>query len=149
MNNDDQDKILANIEKNGCHIFHVDAFLPAPSFTYSLGIEQTAKMPEIIVTGMDKDTAHFLINEYVNRIKDGERFEADGRYDDFLEDFQITFRVVDKKYYDQYFPELLQFHKGNDFNVLHLIWPDIEGEWPWEKKASKEYRQLMPPLYVR
>ncbi len=146
----ENDKIRANIDKNGCHIFHVDETKISPSFTYSVGIEQSVQAPELIVTGMDKDTAHFLINEYVNRTKDGEVFKADEFYDNFLKDFQITFKDVDKKHYAQYFPQTLAFHDGNNtFKALHFIWPDFSGEWPWEKKASKEYRHLMPPLYPR
>ncbi len=149
MSDVENDRILKNIEKNGCHITHVDAVESSPSFTYSIGIEKSTGRPDVIITGMDKDSAHFLINEYNSRIQDGEVFDADGFYDEFLEDVNVTFKVVDPKYYPQYFPLGQSYYKGDDFSALHFIWPDISGAWPWQKKASKDYRRLMPPLYKR
>lgn len=147
--NDFYSKALRDIEKNGCHIIYEEATFERPSFTYTIGMEQSSKCPEIVVTGMDKDIAHFLVNEYNSRIQDGETFEAEEFYDEFLEEFQVTFKVVDPKYYGRYFPLAREFYKGDDFRALHFIWPDIDGAWPWQKKASKDYRFLMPPLYIR
>lgn len=141
------DKAHKDIEKNGCHIIHDDGDETRPPVTYSIGIAKTIQCPDLIVTGMDKDSAHFLINEYIYRIKDGETFSADQFYDEFLEDAKITFKTIDKKFYDSYTPQGKWFYEGDNFTVLHLIWPDLEGEWPWEKKASKAYRFLMPRLY--
>lgn len=144
-----EEKALKNIEKNGCHILHVVKEDGQPCFTYSIGIQKCAGKPEIIITGLDRDMAHFMINEYNSRIKDGETFEEDGFYEDFLEGFKVTFKAVDKKYYAEYFGWAHWLYEGDDFKVLHLIWPDTNGAWPWEKKASKDYRWHMPPLYAR
>lgn len=149
MNDFDKARILKNIEKNGCHITHVDAEETSPSFTYSIGIEKSTGHPDVIITGMDKDSAHFLINEYNFRIKDGESFEADKFYDEFLEDAQVTFKTVAPKHYDRYFPLGQWYYEGDNFTALHFIWPDLSGIWPWEKKANKDHRYLIPPLYKR
>jgi len=142
-----EEKALKNIEKHGCHILHVMEDHAEPSFTYSIGIEQCTSKPDVIVTGLDRDISHFLINEYNHRIKDGETFEADKLYGDFLEGFQVTFKEVAKRHYPDYLGWGNWLYKCDDFNVLHLIWPDQDGAWPWEKKASKEYRRLSPVLY--
>ncbi len=146
--NDFEKKILANIEKHGCHVTHVfDPEGLTPDFTYSVGIQQCTGQPEVIITGLEKDMAHFMVNEYNSRIKDGERFEADQFYDEFLEGFQVTFKEVDKKHYEEYFVSGLWLYKGNNFRALHMIWPSMDGIWPWEKKASKDYRWFLPRLY--
>ncbi len=142
-----KEKIQANIEKNGCHIIYIEQDDRSPCFAYSTGIEEITGKPEILITGFDKDTSHFLINEYNARIKDGEIFEADKLYEDFIEDFKVTFKVIDKKHYDKYFSETMAYYGGDKFNALHLIWPDISGTMPWDKKASKDHRALMPRLY--
>ncbi len=141
------DKAYKDIEKNGCHIIHDEDDDTRPSVTYSIGMKKSIQCPDVAITGMDKDTAHFLINEYLYRIRDGETFEADKTYDEFLEDALITFKVMDKGYYESVCPHALWFYDNDDFTMLHLIWPDIDGVWPWQKKASKEYRWLMPRLY--
>ncbi len=142
-----KEKITANIRKNGSHIIYIKPMEHSPCFAYSTGIEQITGKPEILITGFDKDTSHFLINEYNARIKDGENFEAGKFYEDFIEDFAVTFKQIDKKHYDEYFSETVTYYGGDKFNALHLIWPDISGVFPWEKKAPKEYRALIPRLY--
>lgn len=153
MNKDEEkqleEKALSNIEKNGCHILHITEDEDSPSFTYSIGIQKCTGKPDIIVTGLDRDMSHFLINEYNYRIKDGETFEVDKFYEEFLDGAKITFKEVEKKHYPNYFGWGHWFYKGDYFKVLHLIWPDTNGAWPWEKKASKGYRWHMPPLYAR
>ena len=143
------EKAHKDIEKNGCHIVYEHGTASFPPLAYSIGIEKTTKFPDLIVTGMDKDTAHFLINEYLYRIKDGEKFEPGKFYEDFLEDAKITFKAIDKKFYKSRFSHALWYYEGDDFTMHHLIWPDHDGVYPWEKKATKEYRALMPPLYAR
>lgn len=143
------DKISSDIAKNGCHIVYQDADRDTPSITYTIGIEQTSKRPDVILTGFNKDTAHFLVNEYNSRIMDGETFTADEFYEEFLEDFQITFKEVDKKHYERYCPLAQDYYQNDDFRMLHFIWPDTDGSLPWQKKATKEYRFLQPPLYKR
>lgn len=145
---EEEEKAHKNIEKNGCHIMHIPANEDYPSITYSLGIEKTSKRPEVLVTGMDKDSAHFLINEYNARLKDGEIFEEGKFYADFLDDFEITFKIVDKKHYDHYFDWTQWYYDGDDFTALHFIWPDVNGAWPWSKKVNKDHRKLMPRLYA-
>lgn len=141
------DKAHNDIEKNGCHIIHDEGNESRPPMTYSIGIAKTEKRPDIIITGMEKDTAHFLINEYLYRIKDGEVFEAGVFYKEFLEDIDITYKIVDPQFYNSHAPYTKWFYKHDDFTMLHFIWPDIDGTWPWDKTASKDYRWLMPKLY--
>lgn len=140
-------RIHRNIEKHGCHVTHVMEDDDGPSFTYSTGIEKLTGRPEVLVSGLEKDTAHFLVNEYNYRIKDGEVFEAGKFYDEFLNGFQVTFREIDKKHYDDYLCCCQWYYKSDDFKALHMIWPSMEGVWPWEKKADKEYRYFLPKLY--
>ncbi len=144
-----EDKISQNIEKNGCHIIHHDGDQTKPSVTYSVGMKASAQCPDILVTGMEKDMAHFLINEYLYRIRDRENFVADQSYSDFLEDALITFKAIDKGHYHNFCPQAVSFYGDDGFEMLHLIWPDFDGIWPWEKKASKDYRFLMPRLYQK
>lgn len=141
------ERIHQNIEKYGCHVTHVMEDEDGPSFTYSTGIQKHTGQPEVLVSGLDKDMSHFLVNEYNYRIKDGERFAADKFYDEFLEGFQVTFKDIDQKHYDDYLCCCQWYYDGDYFRALHMIWPSMEGIWPWEKKATKEYRYFLPRLY--
>lgn len=140
------EKALADIEKHGCHILHVLEDETGPRFSYSIGIQKTSKHPELIVTGLKRDLAHWIINEYNDRIRAGERFEPDQLYSGFLGDFDVMFRPVLKEHYEEYFGWGRWLYNGDDFDVHQLIWPSTKGVWPWDKKAPEEYTFSIPLL---
>ncbi len=141
-------RIQKNIDKHGCHVTHVEEDEDGPSFTYSTGIERLTGRPEVLVSGLEKDTAHFLVNEYNYRLKDGEVFEAGQFYNDFLEGVQVGFKDIDPKHYYAYMGCCQWYYEGDDFHALHMIWPSMDGIWPWEKKADKEFRYFQPKLHA-
>jgi hypothetical protein len=65
-------KALSDIEEYGCHVLHVFEDDGSPRFTYSIGIQQCTKQPELIVTGLKQELAQSIINKYNQRIKSGE-----------------------------------------------------------------------------
>lgn len=140
------DKALADIEKYGCHILHVMEDETGPPFAYSIGIEKTSNRPELVVTGLKRKLAQWIINEYNNRIRAGESFEADKFYSGFLGDFDVMFRPVLKEHYEEYFGWGRWLYKGDEFRVLQLIWPSTSGVWPWDPAATEDYTYFMPLL---
>jgi hypothetical protein len=70
-----------------------------PRFSYSIGVEKTSGQPEIIVTGLKQELAHWIINEYNNRIKNDEVFMPGKFYGGFLEGLEVTFKEVQKNHY--------------------------------------------------
>ena len=140
------EKALADIEEFGCHILHVMEDDTSPRFSYSIGIEKTSNHPELIVTGLKRELAHWIINEYNHRVRGGERFEPDSLYAGFLGDFDVIFRPVLKEHYEEYLGWGRWLYKGDDFNIYQLIWPSTNGKWPWDSDAPDEYTYFMPLL---
>ena len=85
-----EEKALKDIEQCGCHILHIMEEDEYPGFSYSIGIEKTSSQPEIIITGLNQEVAHWIANEYNNRVKAGEIFKPGEYYSDFLEGFDIS-----------------------------------------------------------
>jgi hypothetical protein len=144
---ENEEKALKDIEQYGCHILHVLEEGDYPSFTYSIGIEQSTDQPELIVTGLNRDLAMWMINEYNRRIREGERFEPFLSYSGFLDEFEVTFREVEKQHYPEYFGWGSWLYKGDDFRVLQLIYPSTSGVWPWDEGAPDEFTWFIPKLY--
>ena len=140
------DKALADIEEHGCHILHVMEDDAGPGFSYSIGIEKTSSQPELVVTGLKRDLAHWIINEYKDRVRAGERFEPDNPYSGFLGDFDVLFRPVLKEHYEEYFGWGRWLYEGDDFRVYQLIWPSTKGLWPWDPNAPDDYTYFVPLL---
>ena len=63
-----------------------------------------------------------MINEYNNRVKAGEVFKPNKYYQGFLDDFEVTFKEVEKKHYPEYFGWANWLYKGDNFKVLQLIY---------------------------
>ncbi len=119
-----------------------------PRFSYSIGIEKCTARSELIVTGLKQEIAHWVINEYNNRIKAGELFEPNSFYDGFLDEFKVTFKKVEKKHYKEYFGWEIWLYKNDDFKVLQLIYPSTSGVWPWDKEATNDLTWFVPKLYA-
>ncbi|MBM4941730.1 DUF4262 domain-containing protein [Vibrio parahaemolyticus] len=143
-----EEKALKDIEQYGCHILHVIEDDEYPRFTYSIGIEKTSSQPEIIITGLNQEVAHWIVNEYNNRIKAGEVFKPNEYYSGFLEGFEITFKEVSPEYYTEYFGWANWLYKGSNFKVLQFIYPDTSGVWPWDSEASSDFKWFLPKLYA-
>jgi hypothetical protein len=145
---DNEKRALQDIEEYGCHILHVLEEGEYPRFSYSIGIQKSTGQPEIIVTGLKREFAHTLINNYNNRVKSGEVFEINSCYSGFLGNCDVTFKLVDKKHYPEYFGWAKWLYKEDNFNVLQLIYPSTSGVWPWDKNAPDDYTWFIPKWYV-
>ena len=82
-------QVLENIQKFGCQVMHIAAEDDLPPFAYSVGIQQTTSAPEVLVIGLKQPMAHFVVNEYNNRVRNGEKFVPGQKYSGFLGDFDV------------------------------------------------------------
>ena len=133
-------KLIENIEKFGCQVMHISAEDDLPPFAYSVGISKTSQAPEVVVIGLKQAMAHFVVNEYNNRVRNGEKFVPGERYTDFIDDFEMQVTVVHKSHYEEYFGVALWLYEGPNFDVLQLIYPNTLGVWPWEPEANDWFR---------
>lgn len=141
-----EQKALADIDRYGCHVIHVAAEDELPPFSYSVGIKRSADRPEVVVIGLKQPVAHFAINEYNRRIREGEVFVPGERYSGFLESFDVSPELVDETFYREYFGWNLWLYGGTAFEVLQLVYPATSGAWPWQSSASEWFRTWQPIL---
>ena len=136
-----------DIAKYGCSVMHVfDAEGELPPFAYSIGIQQETGAPEVVVIGLKRPMAHSVINEYNQRVREGERFEVGKYYGGFLGGFDICIGAVPLSAYDDYFGQDIDFYGGRDFQVLQVIYPTTQGVWPWTDGAPESFLQWQPVL---
>ena len=136
----------------GCHVIHVLAEGDEPPFSYSVGIQRTATAPEVIIVGLKREISHFLVNEYNERVRAGERFAPGRFYAGFLENFEVTFESVDREHYRGHLGWARWLYDGDEFEVLQLVYPTTSGVWPWGSRgpgvvrpaATAPYRERRP-----
>ncbi len=145
MDKQDQ-KALSDIEEYGCHVLNIMEGDDEPSFTYTIGINKQQHKPDVVIIGLKHELAHFLANEYNNRLRAGEQFEPGKRYSGFLGDFDVCFIKVAKKHYKEYFGWGLWLHDGDSFDMLQMVWPTTDGIWPWHENKTDFYNWAQPIL---
>ena len=69
-------------------------------------------------------------------------------YDGFLEGFEVTFKLVEKKHYKEYFGWAQWLYKDKSYRVLQLIYPNTSGVWVWDKEADDDLKWFIPRLYA-
>ena len=141
-------KVAENIAEFGCHVIHVLEEGDETRFTYSIGIEECTGQPELIVTGLKRELAHWIVNEYNGRIQKGEVFEIGKKYEGFIGDFEVFFMPVEKRHYDEYFGQSQLHYQGDNFSVLQLVFPSTSGVWHWEPEANDDFKWFIPQLYA-
>ncbi|MCL2914079.1 DUF4262 domain-containing protein [Shewanella corallii] len=144
---DKQDRqALDNIKKFGCHVLKVMEGDGQPEFTYSIGINRKQNKPDLIIIGLNNDLSHSIVNNYKDRLLNGETFEPGQFYSDFIAGYDVCFIEVDKTHYKEYLGWGLWLHNGDNFKVLQLIWPTTSGLWPWDDEKSEFYVWAQPIL---
>jgi hypothetical protein len=117
-----------------------------PPFAYSIGITQETNQPEVLVIGLKRELAHSIVNEYNDRVRAGERFEAGKNYSGFIEGFDVLAEKVPLSQYDEYVGQALSYYGGSRFELLQLVYPTTSGVWPWSAEASEWFRNHQPVL---
>ena len=135
-----------HITEFGCSVIHVAEEDELPPFTYSVGITEQTGEPEVVVIGLKRDLAHFVVNQYNKRVRAGERFVAGQLYSGFIGGFDVLAEEVPLEAYDEYFGQNLNLYGGPNFRVLQLIYPTTTGIWPWSEQASEYFRNRQPVL---
>lgn len=143
---DPEQKIRDDIRSSGFSMMSVMEDGDGPGFTYSIGIHQTIKAPEVVVIGPSPDLAQHLVQAYYLRVRDGEEFESNKEYSDFLTKFKVRFEAVHNGHYEDYFGRAIDHYGGQEFPVLQMILPSTSGVWPWDANASEEFKSGQPVL---
>jgi Domain of unknown function (DUF4262) len=141
-----EEKTRENIAKFGCSIIHVMEEGELPPFAYSVGITQQTGAPEVVVIGLKRNVAHSVVNEYNNRVREGERLTPGQLYSGFIEGFDVQAEEVPLTAYDEYFGQNLKLYGGPNFRVLQLVYPTTTGIWPWSEQAPESFLSRQPVL---
>jgi Domain of unknown function (DUF4262) len=132
--NDFEKDILYNVETYGCHINYIfDNKSINPSFSYSVGLFSNFQQPEILIIGLKQELSHILINNICLDYKESKSLKIGAYNSDILDGFDCLVLEVDKNYYEDYVLSANWYYEERDFPVVQIIYPTINGVFPWEK----------------
>jgi len=134
---------IANIEKFGCAVLHIkEKEEDRARFSYTVGVFDTSGAPEIIVVGLLTDTAHFLLNAAVKRLRDGADLTA-SRQSELIEGVDCEFRPVGSKWISHVMVQANRYYGESPFPVLQTVYPDLNGRFPDDEDFNPYFAQPM------
>jgi hypothetical protein len=139
-------KLIETIEEVGWHISLIESDGYTPSFAYTTGLTKTFKHPEIVMIGLDIKLMSEILNIAGDLIKEGKKYEINVPYDDFLEDYNCKFIEVNKDYYPDYLGYSIWYNEGIEFNCIQLVWPNNNGEYPFDLEKGDSFQFKQPLL---
>ena len=143
---EEQRRILADIQENGLHIACTPESSGAPGYSCSLGLSHSFDHPEVIVFGLAPDVAAELINALADEASDGRKFLPGTEAADLLQSYPVRFTAVDDQQREQFFGAATWLYAERDLEVVQLVYPDQKGRWPWDESAREGFRANQPLL---
>lgn len=146
-----QVQIRHNVATHGCHVMAVFPTKEHPGvpWAYSIGIPTTFPgAAEVIIAGLDPDTAHVIINTVVAAMRKGKTFADRQKARGIVKKQPLAFRKVAERYYDDYVGQGQIYHQSDsNWPLLQIIWPDTQGRFPWQEGFEERFRAQQPLLF--
>lgn len=140
-----EQNVVDNIKKFGWIVTtvmdRIDEPTDEPNFAYSTGLYETFNKPEILIVGLKPDLSHILINNIGYDYKNKRQFQIGKLHDGILDKFDCLLIDVEKKYYKNYFGQSLWYYQNEGFPVTQIIYPTINGFFPWDDAFPKNLKQ--------
>jgi hypothetical protein len=135
---------VGQIEEHGCALISVgrdckDDF----GWTYSLGLYDTCRQPELITVGLPFEVAKSCLNEAARRMRAGiDVMKA--RQKELIANVDCELRIVAPKWSDRLMNFTNWYNGDVKYPVLQIIYPDLKNRFQWEE--GFETRFLQPLL---
>jgi hypothetical protein len=140
-------KMIADVREHGVHVVHVfDPEGKDPEFSYTLGLWHTYRHPEVLIFGLKRELRHTLLNNLKFAISNGRSFTDGLSANDALAGYICYFQELSKEYLHKYLGRDCWFYDGDDFSAVQMLWPTVDGVYPWDEGASEYLQQLQPVL---
>ena len=140
--------LLSTVNQYGWTHFQVPAkegtplfgFGKAPPWSYTIGLFQSYKHPEIVIVGEDDQLASRVLQDTVEQIKAGEVLEHGKEYREFIPRHNRTFLLMSKSHFRRYLEWAIRFYGSTEFPALQMVWSDQQGLYPWDRGSEFETR---------
>ena len=141
----EDERTISHIEEFGCSVVSVTGTEHGLGWSYTIGIFDTCRKPEIITVGLPPEVAHFALNKAAKLLR-ADVALTQGRRSDLIGKVDCEFRPVDPKWVRQLMNWTVWYYDGPDFPVLQAVYPDLKNRFPEDEGFDREFEQpLMQP----
>jgi hypothetical protein len=140
-------KILDDIKTHPCSVLQVREEGGIPGWSYTVGLFETPRQPEVIVIGLKEELALSLLNHIARLLREGKRFDEGHRETGLLSTVECEFRQVEKRWLRQVMGYATWFYGEDSFSVLQCVYPDLDNRFPWDEGFTARWRARQPLLF--
>ena len=141
-----EQKLLDDIRRYGWHCAHVLADDGGTSFSFSVGLFQTYRHPELVIFGLRSEVAHRVLNVAVAAAQAGRPFDLAEPTAELVEGYPCVFVRVPDREYKRHFGLGIWYYMGNAFPVYQAVYPSRTWHFPWQSEATDSFKALQPVL---
>lgn len=136
---------VAKIRNRGWHRANVFADKDGPGFTYTTGFWLRLGAPEVITFSLKWEIAQGALSDMYGALKRGRSFAIGERFP-FFDNAAGVLLPVSRARHREYMAWSSWFYDGDDFPCLQLVWPDVDGNFPWQPGYPKWLEPFQPDL---
>jgi hypothetical protein len=140
-------RVRADIAHYGWHVGKIPGDDRAPAWAFTIGLEASFQHPEVVVFGLDLETAHRLLNQVGLLVKQRGGFKDGERAAGVLERHTVVFRRVAPRWNPVFLGNVAWFYENEAVPALQCFWPDAAGRHPWDEGFDDSLRALQPLLF--
>lgn len=138
--------LLQQAEEHGNAVVEVAADQHGAGYVFTVGAWRRFGVAEAVVVGLPDGMGRVLVNVYVRRASQGERFVPGRVYHDFFDGTPVVVERVAKGHYPEYLGSALLLYPLGDFPAVQLIVATPQGAWPWQPHAPAGFADWQPVL---
>lgn len=144
--NEYEHQLLANIAEYGWQCTSVAQGKENPGFSYTIGLFHSFGHPELIVFGLSSETAHDVLSIAAEAAAAGNPLNLQQPSDALLEDYAVVFVEAAASECENYVRSACWYYEGKPFPLYQVVWPSLDGHFPWHPSATDEFKSAQPLL---
>ncbi len=141
------------IDEVGWMVIGVMGSARGPGWSYTVGLLESFGHPEFLITGMNPETAHGVLNAFGFEVKAGRRFEGLGQEFEGIINVPVRLVTVHQSHWAG--DRFNQWHgyyedvggQPDEPRAMQVVWPAVDGAFP--NDPGEEHGQVHQPLLHR
>jgi Domain of unknown function (DUF4262) len=122
----------------------VDQSPPAPGCAYTLGFPSAFGFPEVVLFGLTPSAANGIVELVADCLRGGTEIPVGAELVGLLDgDLRCLFAPIEAPQ-GAAFQTAESWYRGEEFDVVQMLWPDRNGFLPYEVGFDQRLRSVQP-----
>jgi hypothetical protein len=138
---------VRHIREHGWHVVGIGGD-DMPDWVFTVGLWHSYRVPEVAMFGLEVGDLMCWANAAGARLRDGAAPDADSLLTGVVEGLPLMIKTVDPSWHKPLFGTAVGYYQRTPVPFVQLVWPDRDGNWPWDQDATRRCREYQPRLWL-